>query len=320
MPTILVMGANGRLGHAVAAAFHRHGWTVRAFVRPGRSDRLPGGMTIVEGNARDADTLAAAADGCDVLFNGLNPPYTKWRDEAMPMANAVIATLRACGAIHLFPGNVYNYGAGAGPRLTPQTPHRPTSVKGRIREEMETAFRHAADLGISTIVLRAGDFYGTDGRGSWFDLVIAKSLAKGAFTYPGPMDMPHAWAYLPDLAEAFVRLAERRHQCAAFEDVTFAGHTMTGRELHAAAERAMGRKLSVRGLPWWLITALSPIVRSWAEIAEMRYLWTEAHSLHGSALTALLGSVPDTPVDAAVAQAIHDLGIATAPSPVPLAA
>ena len=320
MPTILVLGANGRLGNAVATTFQRHGWTVRAFVRPGRSDRLPGGVTIFEGNARDADALIAAADGCDVVFNGLNPPYTKWRDAAMPMANAVIAALRASGAVHLFPGNVYNYGAGAGPHLTPQTPRRPTSVKGRIREEMETVFRQAADQGIRTIVLRAGDFYGTDGRGSWFDLVIAKSLAKGAFTYPGPMDVPHAWAYLPDLAEAFVRLAERRHQWAAFEDVTFAGHAMTGHELHAAAERAMGRKLSVRGLPWWLITALSPIVRSWAEIAEMRYLWTEAHSLDGSALTTMLGSIPDTPIDGAVAQAIHDLGITPVINPIPLAA
>jgi hypothetical protein len=38
--------------------------------------------------------------------------------------------------------------------------------------------------------------------------VIVKKLPQGRVTWPGALDAPHAWAYLPDLAQAFVRAAE----------------------------------------------------------------------------------------------------------------
>ena len=55
-------------------------------------------------------------------------------------------------------------------------------------------------------VIRAGDFFG-GGPGSWFDLAIAKRAAAGALVYPGPLDRPHAWAYLPDLAQEHPNVA-----------------------------------------------------------------------------------------------------------------
>ena len=63
------------------------------------------------------------------------------------------------------------------------------------------------------IVLRAGDFFG-GGSGSWFDLVIAKEIERSRLTYPGPLDVEHAWAYLPDFAATLVRLAEQRENFA----------------------------------------------------------------------------------------------------------
>jgi len=311
MSTILVLGANGRLGHTVAQSFINQGWTVRAFVRPGRGERAPQGSMLIEGDAKDTDALIAAADGVDVIFNGLNPPYTAWRSECMPMAKAVIAAAKASGATHLFPGNVYNYGAGAGPLLTPDTPQNPTTVKGGIRKDMEQLFAAAAGDGVQTIILRAGDFYGTTGTGSWFDLLVTKSMKKNVLTYPAQAGIPHAWAYLPDLADTFVGLAERRDQLEIFAQFTFAGHTITREEMVSAAERAVGRPVKVRGAPWAIIGLLAPFIPSWREINEMRYLWNENHSLDDTDLQSAIGNVPHTPVGDAIAQALRDQGIAT---------
>ena len=53
-----------------------------------------------------------------------------------------------------------------------------------MRVEIEQRIREACDRGMRAIVLRAGDFFG-GGRGSWFDLVIAKDIARQPPDLPG---------------------------------------------------------------------------------------------------------------------------------------
>ena len=137
----------------------------------------------------------------------------------------------------MFPGNVYNYGAGMPAVLDETTPMQPTSRKGKLRVEIEQRLREAADRGVRTIVLRAGDFFGR-GRGSWFDLVLIKELAKNKITYPGPLDVVHEWAYLPDYVDALIRLAAIRDKLGQFEAFGFPGHAVTGQEFVSAIAKA----------------------------------------------------------------------------------
>jgi nucleoside-diphosphate-sugar epimerase len=315
MTTVLILGANGRLGHVATAAFLSAGWQVRAFVRPGRSHRVAAGATIIEGDAHSATDLNAAAENAQVIFNGLNPPYTQWRKEALHLANTVIEACRSSGATQLFPANIYNFGARMPDVLNPTTLHAAETVKGRIRVQMESRFRSAAEHGQRTIALRAGDFFGGTGRGSWFDLAITKSVANDRVTYPGPLNVSHAWAYLPDLARAFVGLAERRAELPPYCDLTFAGHTATGGDMVTAIEAALGRPMKVANLPWALIRLAAPFVRSWAEIVEISYLWTTPHRLDGAQVTRILGPLAATPFDIAIADALADLGHRVAQAP-----
>ena len=96
-----------------------------------------------------------------------------------------IAAAEGNGATLLFPGSVWNYGRGMPPVLDESTPMQPTTRKGSMRVEIEQRIREACDRGMRAIVLRAGDFFG-GGRGSWFDLVIAKEIERSRLTYPGP--------------------------------------------------------------------------------------------------------------------------------------
>lgn len=310
MQTIAVLGAKGRLSHAVALAFRDARWRVIAVTRDGKSVAGLEGIEMRDADALDADVLIAATRGADVIFNGLNPPYPDWAAKAMPMARNVMAAAKAHGAMHLFPGNVYNFGREIPPLADETTPFHPSTRKGAIRIGMENLFAEEARTnGVRTILLRAGDFYGTAGTGSWFDLVIVSKLAKGVFTWPGAMDAPHAWAYLPDLARAFAALAEKRAGLQAFDSFTFAGHTMTGAELMAHTEAAMGRKLKRAGMPWIVIRAGGLFVPMWREIAEMSYLWSTPHALSGAKLERTAGRLPSTPPAEAVRQAIADLGL-----------
>ncbi|MGL6109339.1 MAG: NAD-dependent epimerase/dehydratase family protein, partial [Rubrivivax sp.] len=233
-PTVLVLGANGRFGQAVVAAFAQAGWRVLAQVRRAPLQPLPPGASALAVPLTAFDALAAQAAGARVVVHAVNPPYTRWQQELLPAARQGMDVAQRLGARFMLPGNVYNFGERMPTLLRPSTPQQPTSEKGRIRCELEAEMRVRADSGHRGVVIRAGDFFGS-GRGSWLDLVIAKSLAKGKLVYPGPLDQPHAWAYLPDLARAFVNVAAQP-QHAAFSCWHFEGYTLTGAELLAAIE------------------------------------------------------------------------------------
>jgi len=310
MAIVLVLGANGRIGRAVAQAFLAGGWTVLGLVRPGTADRLPAGVEPVEADGADAAALAAAGRGADVVVNALNVPYERWRETVPAFTAAALAAQRASGALLMLPGNVYNFGADMPPLLGPATPQRATTVKGRIRIALEASLREAATRdGLRTAVIRAGDFYGGEGAGAWFDRIVAAKAARGVVVYPGPLDLVHAWAYVPDLAAAFRAVAERRAAIAGFADLPFAGDAPTGHALVAAIERAVGRPMRVRGLPWWALRLAGLVRPDLREVIEMAYLWRVPHALDGAALEALAGPLPTTPFDTAVARALTAIGV-----------
>ena len=312
MTKIAILGANGRLGRVVGKAFVEAGYEVRAVTRAGKVPVELEGATAVAGDALDAASLIRATEGVDIVFNGLNPIYTEW-EKQMPMAENVMAACRANDALHFFPGTVYNYGSPMPTVVFEDTPFNPTNEKGRIRVAMEALFRREAEAGrVRTVVLRAGDFFGGTGTGSWFDLVMGSKIGKGVYTAAGPTNLVHEWAYLPDFARGFVALAGHLDRLAAFETFHFPGHAVTDMEIKAAAEKAVGRPLKLAQLPWWILRAGSPFFAMWRELTIMSYLRFEPHRLVSNRLAAVIGEIPHTPLDEAVAAALRDIGVGLA--------
>jgi len=222
---ILVLGAAGRLGQKAAEAFRDAGWIVTSLVRPGGAARAPADTEVLEINALDHAAIGKAARGADVVLHALNPPYTDWSRLALPLAYSAVAAAETAGATLLFPGNLYNYGSPLPPIIDENAPMRPSSRKGQLRVAIEDRMMEAAERGVRTIVLRAGDFYG-GGAGSWFDLVLVKEIGRGRITYPGPLEVAHEWAYLPDVAAALLRLASVREALPRFASFGFPGHAI----------------------------------------------------------------------------------------------
>ncbi len=306
--TILVMGAGGRLGYAAAEAFRDAGWHVKSLVRPGKAAFAPTRTQIVEVVTRDA--AIEAAQGCAVVLNALNPAITMWRRDALSHAYAGIAAAETNGATLIFPGSVWNYGSGMPELLDETTPMHPTMRKGRMRVEVEQRIREACDRGMRAIVLRAGDFFGS-GRGSWFDLVVVKELEKNRITYPGPENVVHPWAYVPDLAETAVKLAEKRETFGAFETFGFPGYAITGREMIDAIEAATRNTANVRHMSWWTLKTIGQLMALGRELSELEYLWKMPHRIDGTKLQATIGDIPHTPFKKAIAMALRELGYRT---------
>jgi nucleoside-diphosphate-sugar epimerase len=304
---ILILGAAGRVGYAAAEAFRDAGWTVVSLVRPGAGGRAAPGTIVVEDDGLHAEAVLEAAPGADIVLNALNPPFREWPAKAMPMTEVAIAAAGAAGATLMFPGNVYGYGKGMPERIDEETPMHPTTRKGAIRVAMEQRLEEASARGVRTIVVRAGDFFGGEGGGSWFDLVVVRDIQAAVLRYPGPLDVVHSWAYLPDLAQTMVRLAERRDSFKSFETFCFPGDSVTGAQMIAALQRVAQRPLKLRNFPWWLFRMFSPLVTDWRELVEISYLWRTPHRLRGDKLRAAIGEIPQTPFQEAVHASLDTL-------------
>jgi len=306
---IVVLGGAGRLGRAAAQAFRSAGWHVASLVRGSSADGAVPGTEIIEVDARDAESVVAAASGADVVLHALNVPYADWARLALPFADTAIAAARESRATLVFPGNLYSYGAGMPARIDETTSMHPTSRKGAIRIAVETRLREAAEGGLRTIVLRAGDYFGGEGRGSWFDRIIVREIAAGQLTYPGPLDVIHEWAYLPDLAQAMVQLVDQRERLAPFATLGFAGHAVTGRELAAAISRACRRDFKIDFMPWRLLKVMGIVVPAFRELTDISYLWSTPHAIDGARLAQVIGDIPRTPLDPAIAASLAALGL-----------
>jgi nucleoside-diphosphate-sugar epimerase len=263
--TVLILGGKGKIGSHAAAAFWNAGWQVKLY-------------------ARGTD-MAQAAQGADVIVNGLNPPnYHNWAQLIPQITAQVIGAAKASGATVIIPGNVYNY-EGVSGEWSEQTPQRPQTRKGKIRARMEQDY---AESGVQTIILRAGNFIDPDHNRDIMSLFLMSGIAKGKLTAPGAKDIVTTYCYLPDWAQAAVGLAEKRTDLAKFEDIPFPGHAFSIEELRQTVQQAVGRTVRLSVFPWWLMALAGPFWELARELHEMRYLWNTSHTLSGAKLARLL--------------------------------
>jgi nucleoside-diphosphate-sugar epimerase len=304
----LVIGATGGVGGATADRLVADGWRVRALNRdPQSAGRRSGrpGLEWVKGDSMVAADVVAAAEGCGIIVHGANPPgYKNWAGLQLPMLSSTIAAAKASGARVLFPGTVYNYGEDAFPRIDERSDQNPVTRKGRIRVAMEALLKQS---GVPVLIVRAGDFFGPKPGNNWLSMGITRpGRPLTSVLYPGPMDVAHCWAYLPDVAETFVRLLST--DLAPFDVYPMQGQEVTGHELVAGLEAAAGRKLAVNRLPWLGVHMAAPFNESLREMLEMRYLWERPVLMDNAKLVAKLGAEPRTPLAEALRAALAGQG------------
>lgn len=317
-PLALVLGATGGLGGALAEALLQRGYRVRAMHRTPDKQRLTRPRyEWVSGDAMISGDVLRAAQGASVIVHGVNPPgYRNWSELVLPMIDNTIAAATAVGARILMPGTIYNFGADTFPLLKEESRQAPQTVKGRIRVELEQRLERAAGEGVPVIIVRAGDFFGPDAGNNWFAQAMVQPGKPVRFVLnPGRKGIGHAWAYLPDVAETFVRLLDRADELPRFARFHMEGfYDHDGMQMVRSIGRAVGRPNIVSfGFPWRLAGLARPFVPLIKELHEMRYLWRETIRLDNGALRQFLGAEPQTPIDHAVKATLESLGCVSKP-------
>ncbi|SIS90435.1 NAD(P)H-binding protein [Paracoccus saliphilus] len=309
--TALVLGATGGIGGAIAAALLRHGWRVRGMARSLATARKIGSSRIewIEGDAMRRADVMRAADGASIVVHAVNPPnYMNWDRLVLPMIDNTIAAASSAGARIVLPGTIYNFDPATTPVIDGDSIQRPRSRKGEIRVALEERLERAAPE-VTSLILRAGDFFGPGVRSSWFAQAMISSGKPVRRILNPARGAGHSWAYLPDLAETFAQLVEVPDQLRPFEVVQFEGlHDKDGMQMVKAIRRVCGREIRSIAFPWWAMSLLAPFGGFPREAVEIAPYWRHPMRLDNTRLVGLLGAEPRTPLDEAVRASLVSMG------------
>jgi nucleoside-diphosphate-sugar epimerase len=221
VPTALVTGATGLVGHHVVERLRRDGWTVRAFVRDGaRAGALSrAGVELAMGDTLEPSGLARAARGCDVVFHtaAAVTPAGGWEAFSRPNVEGtrnVIAAAAAARARLVHVSSVAVYGGSARYRAggaktdedTPLAPLPERAFYARSKRDSEALVMEAhADGRLWATAVRPAVIYGTHDR--QFVPRIARLLQRGIVPLVGGGRTTLAVVHAANVADGIVRAA-----------------------------------------------------------------------------------------------------------------
>jgi nucleoside-diphosphate-sugar epimerase len=298
---IAIFGAAGAVGPVVAAELLARGHLVRAVGRNAARLRaaIPG-AEAVSADLTDPAGARLAAEGMDAILYAVGVPYDHFELHP-PMTRLALAAAREAGVrrfIHI--SNVYPYGRPQTPRVAETHPLATTTRKGGFRKVQEELVLGAHDAaGLATLVLRPPDFYGPTAANSMIDMALKSILAGKPADLLAPIDTPHEWIYVPDLAPVIADLFERPDAFGTAYNVAGAG-ILTAREFATKLCAEANRPLRFREAGPLLLRALgifNPLMR---ELVEMSYLNETPVLLNDAKLEGVLGPIRRTPYDAGI--------------------
>jgi nucleoside-diphosphate-sugar epimerase len=273
------------------------------------SARVPDDVEVVGGDARDPAFTTEVAQGADVVYQTLNPPYPEWTAQFPLLQAGVLAAAEAAGARLVSMENVYMYGRPAGHPLTEDRAYDAHTTKGQLRGRMAHDLLAAYDAGrVEVAIGRASDYFGPRGgaQSNLGDRVFPAALAGKTATVLGDPDQPHTYTYIPDIGEGLAVLGEHPHAPGQVWHLPNDPDSRTTRQLVDIAYRHAGQPRSrLRALPPLLLRALGMFNPGMRELVEMQYLFAEPFVVDSSKIANKLG-VEATPVEVALTDTLRE--------------
>jgi nucleoside-diphosphate-sugar epimerase len=251
---------------------------------------VPDGVEIVAADMTDPTAARTACSGATVVYNCTNVAYNEWPEKLPPLWSGITEGAAANGARLVCGDNLYAYGPVAGV-LHEALPPAATGRKGRTRARLAAEVMAAHATGrVRATNGRAPDFYGPWVRISALgEQVFTAALARKPVPVLGDPDLPHTYIYIHDFARALVMLGESEHAYGEVWHVPSAP-TITTRDLVALVGEELGRKLSLRAAPAWMISALGLVNPVMRELRETAYQFTAPFVVDHSRFERIFGA------------------------------
>jgi len=295
-----LFGATGAVGKALAAKLAERGQPFRAVGRA--EERLRRDFRAYEplveycaADLSDPAAAARAAAGVDTILYTVGVPYPQFEQHPKLTRIALKAGAAAGVRQYVHLSTVYPYGVPQQEFVSESHPRNPKAFKGRMRQEQEDLVLAADNPhGMRTTILRPPDFYGPDLELSYVRAMFDAALKGGTANVIGPIDTPHEFIFVPDLAETLIALSEKEEAYGKAWNVAGPG-LITTRQFAEQVFCAVDQKPRLRVAGKFMLRVLGVFNPFLRELVEMHYLWTTPVKLDDTRLRQLLPNLHKTP-------------------------
>jgi nucleoside-diphosphate-sugar epimerase len=274
---VLILGATGQVGNAIARRLAGQGADVRALVRsPKRADVLPEGVQAVTGDVTDAKSLQAALEGVGTVYHAAGIPE-QWRKDTSEFERVnvdgtrnVVEAALAAGVerfVYTSTDDVLVQGPGKEFDESVINPGPGDTPYQRSKLQADKIVAAALDRGLPAVFLHPAGVYGpapflVKGLN---DLLLELAKRKTPMLLPGGMGV----AYSEDVADGHIRAAKadvgsRYILAESFQPLTEIARAVAEHEPRAKVPRVMpmpvARAVSVAGEGVARMTGKPPLI------------------------------------------------------------
>jgi len=269
-----ILGAGGAIGTELAKALTMYTDQIRLVNR--NPKKVNPGDELVATDLLNPDEVKKAIKGSSVVYVTIGFPYNYkfWKAHWRSFMRSVVDTCIEEKSKLVFFDNIYMYDPNHLNGMTEETPVRPTSKKGKIREEVaEIILKKVREGKLEALIARAADFYGPGIKDtSMLTETVIKPLKAGKkANWLSSVKFKHSYTFTPDAGKATAILGNTD---SAFNEVWHlptAGNPPTGEEMIELCAKELGVKPRYLVLPKFMLYLAGFFVPVMRELPEMNY-------------------------------------------------
>ena len=288
---VTVLGATGGIGRNLVAELAGRGHQVTAASRSVTADDVVLGARPVPTDLLDPEQARRACADAEVVVMAAQIPYSRWRQELLPLFDRAVDAAAAGDARLVVVDNLYAYGSPGTP-ISEATPEAATTRKGRLRAELGRRLLAAHEQGrVRVSIGRFADYYGPSGTNSLiYQIGIRPGVAGRKVRGFIDLDQPHTFAYLPDAARGFATLVESPSADGRVW-ILPAAPAVTQRELLGLLAEPLGRPLMIGRITPAMLTFAGLFDRELREAREVVPQFDRPYVTDAAAFEATFGPV-----------------------------
>jgi UDP-glucose 4-epimerase len=254
----IVLGGGGFIGTNLCRRLAASGAPVRAFSRHFAFPKAMAGVDLRAGDFADADALAAAIEGFDIVYHLVHatPPQPANADMAGDIRNNVLPSLalfdicrrlRVKRVVFLSSGGTV-YGRSAMVPIPESAPAKPTAAYGisKLMIEKYLALHehlHQIDYRVLRVTNPFGPFQSTAKNQGIVAMLIARGLAGQPIEIWGDGSVVRDFIYVDDVVDALDVASRDRSDFRVFNIGRGEGHSL--REIVSRIEKLLGQDLKL---------------------------------------------------------------------------
>ena len=294
-----ILGAGGSIGVELAKILPAYTDAIRLVSRT--PQKINAGDELFPANITNAAEVDKAVKGSEVVYLTVGFPYRLkiWQERWPATMRNVIDSCKKHNARLVFFDNVYMYDRDYLQHMTEETPVRPTSKKGAIRQQIADMLMNEVKHGnLTALIARAADF--TNGRSSVLHQLVTDNLLKGKkANWLLNANKVHNFTFVSDAAKGTAILGNTPDAFNQVWHLPTDATKLTGRqwiELLAAELNTKPRYSILSKAMLGLLGIFMPVLK---EIKEMAYQYDRDYFFDSSKFNQRFSYIPVTAKNAA---------------------